>query len=245
MTRYRLLLPALLLLLTGCASLPPGPRDARDPFERFNRSMYNFNNAADRAVLRPTARAWRAVVPSPVRRGLSNFVANLAYPNVILNDLLQGKIADGGRDVARLLINTVCGLGLFDPATVAGLQKHNEDFGQTLGKWGVHSGPYLVLPLLGPSTVRDAPSKLVDDYGDARHYLTDNYLRYGLWVTNAVELRAGLLDYDKVLDQAFDPYALVRNVWLQRRESLVHDGATDANSPDADAPPEEEAPPPD
>ena len=245
MTRYRLFLPALLLLLTACASLPPGPRDARDPFERFNRSMYKFNNAADHAVLRPTARAWRAVVPSPVRRGLGNFVSNLAYPNVILNDLLQGKIADGGRDVARLVINTVCGLGLLDPATEAGLQKHNEDFGQTLGKWGVHSGPYLVLPLLGPSTVRDAPSKLVDDYGDARHYLTDNYLRYGLWVTNAVELRAGLLDYDKVLDQAFDPYALVRNLWLQRRESQVHDGAADASGADPDAPPEEEAPPPD
>ncbi len=244
MSRYRLLLPAL-LLVSGCATLPSSPRDARDPFERFNRSMYKFNDAADRAVLRPTAKAWRAVVPRPARRGLSNFASNLAYPNVIVNDFLQGKFADGGRDVARLLINTVCGLGLFDPATVAGLIKHDEDFGQTLGKWGVHSGPYLVLPLLGPSTVRDAPSKLVDDYGDARHYLTDNYVRYGLWVTNAVELRARLLDSDALLDQAFDPYALVRSAWLQRREFQVHDGATAAKGADADAPLEEEAPPPD
>lgn len=245
MTRYRQLLPALLLLLSGCATLPPGQRDARDPFERFNRSMYRFNDAADRAVLRPTARAWRAVVPQPVRRGLGNFTSNLAYPNTILNEFLQGKFAAGGRDVARLLINTVCGLGLFDPATTAGLEKHDEDFGQTLGKWGVHSGPYLVLPLVGPSTVRDAPTRLVDDYGDARHYLKDNYARWGLYATNVVELRARLLDSDAVLDKAFDPYALVRSAWLQRREFQVRDGAVEAPGADQEAPPEEETPPPD
>ncbi len=245
MTRYRLLLPALLLLLAGCATLPPGQRNARDPFERFNRSMYQFNSAADRAVLRPVGRAWRATVPKPVRRGLSNFTDNLAYPNTILNDFLQGKFADGGRDVTRLIINTVCGLGLFDPATAAGLERHDEDFGQTLGKWGVHSGPYLMLPLLGPSTVRDAPAKILDDYGDGRHYLTDSYARWGLWATSKAELRAKLLDSDAVLDRTYDPYAFVRNAWLQRRDFQVHDGNVEGTGGNADAPPDEEVPPPD
>ena len=243
MQYFRPGLYTLLLLLGGCATLPPGQRDVRDPFERFNRSMFRFNDVADRAILRPVARAWKATVPRPVRRGLGNFTDNLAYPKTILNDFLQGKFADGGRDVTRLIVNTVCGLGLFDPGTAAGLERHDEDFGQTLGKWGVHSGPYLVLPLLGPSTVRDAPSKLVDDYGDARHYLTDPYARWGLWVTSKTELRAKLLDSEALLDRTFDPYAFLRSAWLQRREFLVHDGSSAAA--DSDAPPEEEAPPPD
>jgi phospholipid-binding lipoprotein MlaA len=245
MNFHRLILPAALLLLAGCATLPPGQRDARDPYERFNRSMYRFNTAADRALLRPVGRFWRATVPPPVRQGLSNFTDNLAYPKTILNDFLQGKFADGGRDVTRLIINTVCGLGLFDPATAAGLERHDEDFGQTLGKWGVHSGPYLVLPLLGPSTVRDTPTKVLDDYGDGRHYLTDSYARWGLWVTSKAELRAKLLDSDEVLERTFDPYAFVRSAWLQRREFQVHDGNVVGTGGKADAPPDEEVPPPD
>lgn len=242
---YRLALLAALLLFGGCATLPPGQRDARDPFERLNRSVYRFNTAADRAVLRPVGRAWRAVVPVPVRRGLRNFTDNLAYPKTIINDFLQGKFADGGRDVARLVINTVCGLGLFDPATSAGLQHHEEDFGQTLGKWGVPSGPYLMLPLLGPSTVRDTPTKIVDDYSDGRHYLSDNKLRWGLWATSKAELRANLLDTDAVLERTYDPYAFVRSAWLQRREYEVHDGKVGGAGGNDDAPPEEELPPPD
>jgi len=214
----------LLLLLSGCATLPPGHHDPRDPFERFNRSVYRFNVAADHAVLRPVARTWQAVVPAPVRRGVDNFVDNLAYPTTIINDFLQGKFGDGGRDSTRLVINTVCGFGLFDTATKAGLERHQEDFGQTLGKWGVASGPYLMIPLLGPSTVRDAPAKLVDDYTDVRHYLANANLSYGLWAAGKAETRAQLLDSDSVLDRTYDPYAFVRNAWLQRREFMVRDG---------------------
>jgi phospholipid-binding lipoprotein MlaA len=214
-------------VLGGCATAPAGRRDPRDPLERVNRSVFRFNTAADHAVFRPAAKAWKAVVPPPVRNGLGNFVANLEYPVTIVNDVLQGKFSDGGQDLTRLLVNTVFGFGFFDPATHAGLERHDEDFGQTLGKWGVPSGPYLVIPLLGPSSIRDAPAKLADEYANGRHYLSDRNLGYGLWVTSKLELRAGLLDADAVLEHTYDPYAFVRNAWLQRREYQVRDGAVD------------------
>ncbi len=218
---------AALFLMAGCASAPAAKRDPRDPLERLNRGVYRFNVAADRAVFRPVAKAWRAVVPRPLRWGLGNFVDNLEYPGTIVNDFLQGKVVDGGRDFTRLLINSVAGLGFFDPATRAGFERHDEDFGQTLGKWGVPPGPYLMVPLLGPSSFRDAPAKLADEYSSGRHYIKDSTVRWGLWVTEKLELRASLLDTDAVLERAYDPYAFVRNAWLQRREYLVKDGAVD------------------
>ena len=218
---------ALLLavfLLAGCAATPAGRRDPRDPLEGVNRGIYRFNAAADRAVFRPVARGWRAAVPRPIRRGLGNFIGNLAYPTTILNDFLQGKLTDGGRDSARLLINSVLGLGFFDPATRAGFERHDEDFGQTLGKWGVPAGPYLMIPIFGPSSLRDEPAKIADYYTDARNYLHDPYARYGLWILDRLELRASLLEADAVIDRSYDPYAFVRSAWLQRREYQVRDG---------------------
>jgi len=231
---------AAIFLVAACAALPAGKADPRDPLERFNRSVYRFNAGADKAVFRPAASAWRAVVPRPVRTGLSNFVGNLAYPGTILNDFLQGKVAVGGRDFTRLLINSAVGFGFFDPATRAGFERHDEDFGQTLGKWGVPPGPYLMLPLLGPSTMRDAPAKLVDEYTDGRHYLQNSDLRWGLWATDRLESRASLLDADATIQRAFDPYAFVRNAWLQRREYKVKDGAVEEVPADfgEDAPPD-------
>ena len=226
---------AAVFILSGCATVPAGKRDVRDPFERFNRGVYHFNTAADHAVFRPAARAWNVAVPAPVRHGLSNFVGNLEYPVTIINDLLQGKLRDGGDDFSRLLVNSIVGFGFFDPATSAGLERHDEDFGQTLGKWGVPAGPYLMLPLLGPSSLRDAPAKVVDDYTGGRHYLQDPYLKWGLWVSAKLELRAGLLDADAVLDRTYDPYAFVRNAWLQRREYQVRDGAVDESAVDTGA----------
>jgi phospholipid-binding lipoprotein MlaA len=225
-------------MLSACATVPGGRHDPRDPLERVNRSVFRFNTAADHAVFRPAAKAWKAVVPPPVRTGLGNFVGNLAYPVTIVNDVLQGKFSDGGHDLTRLLVNTLFGLGFFDPATHAGLERHDEDLGQTLGKWGVPAGPYLMIPLLGPSSLRDAPAKLVDEYASGRHYLTDHYLNYGLWATSRLELRAELLDADAVLDRTYDPYAFVRNAWLQRREYQVRDGAIDEPAADTgeDAP---------
>jgi phospholipid-binding lipoprotein MlaA len=233
---------AAVFLLAGCATLPNGKADPRDPFERVNRSIYRFNNAADHAVIRPAARAWKAAVPHLVRVGLSNFVNNLAYPGTIINDVLQGKFTQGGQDFARLLVNTVEGFGFFDPATPGGLERHDEDFGQTLGKWGVPAGPYLMLPLLGPSSLRDAPMRLADTYTDVRHYITDPYVSWGLWGTDGLEKRAELLDLDATIDSTYDPYAFIRNAWIQRREYQVRDGDVAEDKPDADADPAAEPP---
>ena len=238
---------AAVFLLAGCATVPGGKADPRDPFERANRSIYSFNNGLDHAIIRPTARAWRTVMPKVVRKGLSNFVTNLAYPTTIVNDFLQGKFSQGGRDFTRLLINSVFGLGFFDPASRDGLERHDEDFGQTLGKWGVHAGPYIMLPIFGPSSVRDAPSRLVDDYTDIRHYFPNQYVRWGLWGVDKIEVRASLLDLDAALDRSFDPYALIRNAWIQRREYLVRDGDMGDESvepePDPEPDPAADTPP--
>jgi phospholipid-binding lipoprotein MlaA len=240
---------AAAVFLTGCATLPPGKRDVRDPLERTNRAVFTFNRAADRAVLRPAAKVWQAVVPRPVRTGLGNFSNNLGYPTTILNEYLQGKGRDGTADIARLVVNTVFGLGFFDPASHIGLPRHNEDFGQTLGKWGVHPGAYLMVPILGPSTVRDAPARIVDAYSSGGQYLNDQYLRWSLAAANVLEIRAELLATDGMLESSFDPYALTRNAWLKRREYEVRDGNVewdDASAPDSsvsdDSPALEEPP---
>lgn len=222
-----------MLLLAACATQPTPARDAHDPFERVNRATYRFNVSMDRALLRPVARSWRAAAPRPIRAALGHLTANRAYPGTILNDFLQGKVIAGGRDLTRLAVNSVMGLGFFDPASRAGLERHHEDFGQTLGKWGVPSGPFLMLPLLGPSTMRDAPTTLVDEYTDGRHYISSTYARWGLWGTSKVEAREQLLDFDAILDGTYDPYAFVRNAYLQRREYDVRDGAVTDDPPEA------------
>lgn len=200
-----------------------GPSTA-DRFERFNRSVYAFNTGLDRAIVRPVARGY-AHLPGPIRSGVGNFLGNLAYPNTILNDFLQGKWQDGARDLARFAINSVAGVGgLMDPATRAGLVRNDEDFGQTLGKWGVPSGPYLMLPILGPSTLRDAPTWGVDYLTDLRTYIDTDAVSGGLAVLRVVDTRTDVLVADAAVEQAFDPYAFVRDAYLQRREYKVHDG---------------------
>ena len=230
---------ALSAALAGCASLPKGEKpDPRDRFERFNRSIYAFNSKFDHILLRPAARGYVKITPAPVRTSVHNFLDNLDYTKTIINDFLEGKWRDGGTDTARLVLNTTIGLGgLFDPASRAGLDRHHTDFGQTLGIWGVHSGPYLMLPILGPSTVRDAIGLLPDEYSTLPVYLRPVWIPWTVSVVEAVDIRVGLLDEDKLLDSAYDPYAFVRNVWLQRREYLIHG--------DAPASPEEQFPPDD
>jgi phospholipid-binding lipoprotein MlaA len=225
-------------VLGGCATLPPGHKpDPRDRFERVNRSIYAFNVAVDRAVLHPAAVGYVKITPAPVRRSVSNFLSNLAYPRTIINDVLQWKLREGGNDLARLLMNSVIGIGgLFDPATHAGLDRHVEDFGLTLGHWGVHSGPFLMLPFLGPSTVRDTVGLIPDEATNPTWYVRNSYVSWSLFVLNVVDIRVALFPTDKPIASAYDPYAFVRNGWLQHRDYLVHgDTATSEDlAPEAD-----------
>jgi phospholipid-binding lipoprotein MlaA len=225
--------------LSGCVTLPPGHQpDARDRFERVNRSIYAFNVAFDRAVLRPTAVGYVKVTPTAVRRSVSNFLSNLAYPRTIINDVLQGKFHDGATDLARLLMNSTIGIGgLFDPASRAGLDRHVEDFGLTFGRWGVPTGPFVMLPFLGPSSVRDTVGLLPDEAANPTWYLSNPYASWGLFLINAIDIRVSLFPTDKPIASAYDPYAFVRNAWLQHRDYLVHgDTATiEELPPDPDA----------
>jgi phospholipid-binding lipoprotein MlaA len=214
----------LLSLLAGCATTNMGTPG--DPLERMNRATYRFNDSVDRAVLRPVATAYLNHVPQVVQQGIDNFLENLAFPTTIVNDLLQLKIKDTLVDLGRFTVNTTLGLGgLLDPASHFGIPKNDEDFGQTLGRWGVPSGPYVVVPFFGPSSVRDAPSLYVDGQTDLRVALhIDNKVEWTLAGISLVHRRSELLPFDAQFDAAYDRYAFIRNAWLQRREYQVKDG---------------------
>jgi phospholipid-binding lipoprotein MlaA len=219
-------LPTVLLCLSlaGCATTQAAPSPA-DPWERVNRSTYAFNDGLDRAVLKPVAKGYRRYVPQPVRTGVTNFLTNLAYPTTIVNDLLQLKFMDAVSDTTRFVVNSTFGLGgLLDPATKANLPRNNEDFGQTLGRWGVPSGPYLVIPFLGPSTLRDTPALYADYLTDGRHYISDNNIGFAFAGLSIVDRRARLIPAEQALEGAFDRYALLRNAFLDRRLYQVLDG---------------------
>jgi phospholipid-binding lipoprotein MlaA len=219
------------LLLTGCATLPSGKPDPRDPFERFNRSSFAFNDALDRAMLKPAAKAYKKVTPRIVRTGVSNALSNLNTVSTIINDVLQGKMRQAGQDSGRFLLNSTLGLaGLFDPASAAGFENNDEDFGQTLGKWGVKPGPYLMLPILGPTNVRDGLARIPDQYTYPVNYLHDTSTQYIIRAVDLLDLRAGLLDLDAQLERSYDRYAFVRNAWMQRREFMVNDGNVEDQS---------------
>ncbi|HEY6483710.1 MAG TPA: VacJ family lipoprotein [Steroidobacteraceae bacterium] len=211
-----------LLLLAGCA-LPPGVKpDPADPFERLNRATFRFNDVVDRHVTKPIAVGYVKVTPRVVRTGVSNFLDNLAYPVTIINDLLQLKLKLFAQDTGRLVMNTTLGVGgILDPASKAGLQKNDEDFGLTLGRWGAKPGPYVVIPLLGPSDVRDATGRVADLFMDPRHYMTNTTLEWSLWALDVVDTRARLLDTEKLISDVYDRYAFLRNAYLQRRQFLI------------------------
>jgi phospholipid-binding lipoprotein MlaA len=219
----RLLLAALLCLLTvGCATT----RDNPDPWEGLNRKTYAFNDALDRAVMKPVAQGYQKVTPDFMQEGVNNFFNNLEDVGTSLNNFLQGKPKEGLSDAGRFFANTILGVfGLWDVATPMGLEKHYEDFGQTLGWWGVPSGPYLVLPLLGPSTARDAPAKVVDPSWYYKDAVDPERLYWSLWGLDKVRTRANLLKSESILDQAaLDKYTFLRDAWLQRRQNQVYDG---------------------
>jgi len=197
----------------------------RDPLECVNRKIFWFNDKVDVYVLAPVARGWEKVSPHCVRTSVSNFFGNLRFPIVTVNDLLQGKVKDGASDVGRFGVNTTVGvLGLFDPASGWGLVKHDEDFGQTLGVWGVPPGAYLVLPLLGPSDPRDAAGFAVDYALSVTPFFIDEAILWGAQVADTVNARSFVLkQVEDAKASAFDYYVFVRNAYLQRRRALVRD----------------------
>jgi phospholipid-binding lipoprotein MlaA len=210
-----------------------------------------MNDAVDRAILKPVAVRYRRHVPQVIRTGVSNVLSHLAFPTTIVNDLLQGKLVDFGADIGRFAINSTLGVGgLLDPASRIGIRRNEEDFGQTLGRWGVPAGPYLVLPLLGSSSLRDAPSLAADAQTDLRVQLDLRpEERIAIGVLSVVDQRTALLPADAAVDSAFDRYAFIRDAWLQRREFQVRDGEIPEEppleEPDDDVePPEDPAPQP-
>lgn len=227
------LLPALLALCAalgaaGCASqaatakAPPDP----DPLESVNRAIYSANEMLDHFVARPVARGYEKLTPQFFRTGAGNFFRNLGYPVTILNDFLQGKFRQGGADTLRFVMNTTVGLaGILDPATEMGLEAHDEDFGQTLAVWGLSDGPYLVLPVFGPTTLLTGVGDLADTQASLLYqWPGSNGSRNALVVWELIHRRYGMLPYDEQVEKAFDRYAFVRDAYLQNRRYKIHDG---------------------
>ena len=218
---------ALLAFLTGCATVPPNAgQDPRDPLESFNRQVFEFNEGLDKVVLKPLAQAYDKVVPVPVQECLSNGFSNLREPSNALNNLLQGKGSTAVSDVCRFAINTTVGLlGCFDVATRMGLERSREDFGQTLAVWGVGNGPFLVLPLLGPSTIRDTAGIGVETVLDVNFWINNVSVRNTIFGVRTVSFRHELLKTDDLISgAALDRYTFIRDGYLQRRRNLVYDG---------------------
>ncbi|MGQ9660700.1 MAG: MlaA family lipoprotein [Thermochromatium sp.] len=223
-------------LLLGCASQPGYERDPRDPLEPFNRASFQFNRDFDQAFVQPIAKGYRKITPEPVDRGLTNFFNNLADVTSAVNNALQFKLSRAGSDVGRLFINSTVGmLGFIDVATNVGLPSYKEDFGQTLGYWGLEPGAYLVMPFLGPSTMRDVIGMAGDMVTDPLVNLRQHQVRWGLIGVRLVDRRADLLTATEILEgAAMDPYRFVREAYLQRRLNQVYDGhpPTDGSQPD-------------
>jgi phospholipid-binding lipoprotein MlaA len=217
----------LALLSGGCATSPEHTADARDPWQGVNRKIYSFNNALDQSFLVPAATAYRAVTPDFAEKGVHNFFSNLNDLKVAFNNTLQFKFLDATTDVGRIVVNSTIGLlGLFDVASRMGLEKHDEDFGQTLGYWGVGTGPYVMLPFLGPSNLRDGPGKVVDSIIYPPNWADiDPALRTGLFALDLVNTRAELMVLEeKAGELSRDRYVFIRDAYLDRRKFLVNDG---------------------
>jgi phospholipid-binding lipoprotein MlaA len=231
MKKPALLYQMALVLLMGAALCPSAfaadaDLDPRDPWERYNRDMYRFNEAVDRSLFQPLARGYNAITPDLVNRGITNFFNNLEDVRSALNNLLQFKFGRALSDVGRVAVNSTAGLlGFMDVASNVNLPRYNEDFGQTLGSWGVASGPYVVLPFFGPSSVRDGVGVAVDWFTDPVILIDNEWLRWGMRALDIVDTRADLLYASRVLEQAaLDPYSFIRDAYLQRRQDLVYDG---------------------
>lgn len=210
-------------LLSGCATVPQGTAPQIDPYEGFNRKVFKMNIILDGVLLRPIAVVYQHIVPAPVNKGITNFFHNLHEISNIANDMLQGKFLFALSDAWRFTVNSTVGLlGFFDVASPAGLTEHNQDFGVTLATWGYKDSAFLMLPIFGPTTVRDALSMPVDQYAlSAWPYIDSDKLYTALYATKTIDRRASLLPADQLIRQSFDPYIFVRNAYLQRRQYLL------------------------
>jgi len=230
-TRFRATLCLAVLTSTLAACAPPVTRGVHvartdyDPLQPLNRKVFWLNDKADVYVLEPVAKGWDHIAPNPVQRSISNFFVNLRSPIVIVNDVLQGKVENGVSDLGRFAVNTTVGVvGFFDYATPLGLEQHVEDFGQTLGWWGVPPGPYLVLPLLGPSNPRDTIGLVADSAASISPWFVRGDVLFGARVAATINTRALFLQQiDEAKRASFDYYVFVRNAYLQRRHALVND----------------------
>jgi phospholipid-binding lipoprotein MlaA len=235
-----LALVLLLAWLQGCASVSSAAADPRDPWEGMNRNVFAFNEKLDQVLMRPVAEAYVAVLPSFVRTGVHNFMGNLGDIWTAVNSALQLKGQAAVESLMRVAVNSTLGLyGVLDIASEAGIAKHKEDLGQTLGRWGVKPGPFVVLPVLGPSSLRDTAALPADWQASPGQYFQDSGTRTGVTVLNAAESRAGLLKASDAIEQAaLDAYSFVRDGWLQKREYDVYDGnpPSDFDYSDPDAP---------
>lgn len=233
----------LATMVTGCAS-----QANKDPLESVNRGVYKFNDITDKVIIKPVATGYKAITPSPVRKGVNNFFNNLGSLTTVLNDLLQLKFASAFTDAGRFVINSTFGLaGLIDVAGMDNIAQHKEDFGQTLGYWGAGNGAYLVLPILGPSSLRDTTGLVFDTFtSDPVQYLQRHDVAASNW-TRAAQLldkRTELLDAKDLVDEAsLDSYAFTRDAYMQRRNSLIADGvASDQPANDGFEPADEDKP---
>lgn len=230
---YRTVLVLCVLVLSGCASV--SNPDVRDPWESWNRGVFGFNDAVDRGLLQPVATGYQKVTPTLVQKGVGNFFNNLTDIWSVVNNALTLRPRETGDSIGRVLVNTTVGLlGVVDVASDLGIERHTADFGLTLARWGVGNGPYMVLPLLGPSTLRDTAGLPVDNWGNPINQFGDESTRTGMTVLKVIDTRAQLLGAGRVMDgAALDKYTFMRDAYLQRRRNQVYDG----NPPDEDSVP--------
>ena len=217
------------VFVSGCATAN-GPEKNIDPLEVINRPIYKFNSVTDKFILRPVAKGYDFLMPRPARIGVSNFLDNLSYPIVIVNSFLQGKFSQGASDTGRFLLNSTIGIaGLFDPASAVGLEAHQEDFGMTFARWGFAQGPYIVVPLLGPRTIRSGIGTLADIQVNPMVQMNNSSVRDKILIVWTIDSRANLLPVDEQINAAFDPYLFIRDAYLQNRKFLLEG---DQESPD-------------
>ncbi len=232
MAKYLTFLILIALFSGGCATSPEVTADARDPWQGFNRKVYSFNDALDKAILVPAATGYRAVTPDVAEQGVHNFFSNLGDVGVAFNNTLQFKFLDAASDVGRIVVNSTIGLlGFLDVASRMGLEKHNEDFGQTLGYWGAGAGPYIMLPFFGPSTVRDTPGKVVDYFVYPTTWADIKTSERNVsFAINLINTRAELMvAEEKTKELSRDRYVFIRDAYLDNREFLVNDGQLTTN----------------